>query len=77
VRRTLRADRVWSGSSRRWYADEHSCRDRYRQLEHLQGAASAVRRLTLAYVLFGGTLGTAWDDAMVARWSANPLGTRS
>jgi hypothetical protein len=24
-----------------------------------------------AYVLFFGAFGTAWDDAMVARWSAN------
>ena len=23
---------------------------------------------------FFGAFGTAWDDAMVARWSANPLG---
>jgi len=27
-----------------------------------------------AYVPSFGTLGAAWDDAMVARWSANPLG---
>jgi hypothetical protein len=25
-------------------------------------------------VPFFGAFGTAWDDAMVARWSANPLG---
>jgi hypothetical protein len=27
-----------------------------------------------AYVPFFGALGAAWDDAMVARWSANSLG---
>ena len=27
-----------------------------------------------AYVPFFGAFGAAWDDAMVARWSANPLG---
>ena len=27
-----------------------------------------------AYVPFFGAFGVAWDDAMVARWSANPLG---
>jgi hypothetical protein len=27
-----------------------------------------------AYVPFFGAFGTAWTDAMVARWSANPLG---
>ena len=27
-----------------------------------------------AYVPFFGAFGIAWDDAMVARWSANPLG---
>ena len=27
-----------------------------------------------AYVPFFGGFGAAWDDAMVARWSANPLG---
>ena len=26
-----------------------------------------------AYVPFFGAFGAAWDDAMVARWSANPL----
>jgi hypothetical protein len=25
-------------------------------------------------VPFFGTFGAAWDDAIVARWSANPLG---
>ena len=25
-------------------------------------------------VPFFGTLGAAWDDGMIARWSANPLG---
>jgi hypothetical protein len=27
-----------------------------------------------AYVPFFGAVGSAWGDAMVARWSANPLG---
>jgi hypothetical protein len=27
-----------------------------------------------AYVPFFGAFGAAWDDALVARWSANPLG---
>jgi hypothetical protein len=27
-----------------------------------------------AYVPFFGAFGAPWDDAMVARWSANPLG---
>jgi hypothetical protein len=27
-----------------------------------------------AYVPFFGAFGAAWDDAMVARWSADPLG---
>jgi hypothetical protein len=27
-----------------------------------------------AYAPFFGAFGAAWDDAMVARWSANPLG---
>ena len=27
-----------------------------------------------AYVPFFGAFGTGWDDAMVVRWSANPLG---
>ena len=27
-----------------------------------------------AYVPFFGAFGAAWDDAMVVRWSANPLG---
>ena len=27
-----------------------------------------------AYVPFFGAFGAAWDDGMVARWSANPLG---
>jgi hypothetical protein len=31
-------------------------------------------RLDVAYAPFFGAFGTAWDDAMVAHWSANPLG---
>jgi hypothetical protein len=31
-----------------------------------------AKPLDEAYVLFFGAFGTAWDDAMVARWSANP-----
>jgi hypothetical protein len=30
--------------------------------------------LNEAYVPFFGAFGAAWDDAMVARWSADPLG---
>jgi hypothetical protein len=30
--------------------------------------------LDQAYVPYFGAFGTAWDGAMVARWSANPLG---
>ena len=30
--------------------------------------------LDQAYVPHFGAFGAAWDDAMVARWSANPLG---
>jgi len=29
---------------------------------------------TMAYVSFFSALGVAWDDSMVARWSANSLG---
>jgi hypothetical protein len=35
---------------------------------------TASEALDEAYVPFFGAFGTAWDDAMVARWSANPLG---
>jgi hypothetical protein len=28
----------------------------------------------VAYAPFFGAFGVAWDEAMVARWSANPLG---
>jgi hypothetical protein len=37
-----------------------------------RSALGATDRLT--YVPFFDAFGTAWDDAMVARWSANPLG---
>jgi hypothetical protein len=35
---------------------------------------TASEGLDEAYVPFFGACGTAWDDGMVARWSANPLG---
>jgi hypothetical protein len=35
---------------------------------------SGSQVLDEAYVLFFGAFGAAWDDAIVARWSANPLG---
>jgi hypothetical protein len=35
---------------------------------------SGSQALDEAYVPFFGAFGAAWDDAMVARWSANPLG---
>ena len=35
---------------------------------------SGSQVLDEAYVPFLGAFGAAWDDAMVARWSANPLG---
>jgi hypothetical protein len=31
-------------------------------------------RSSRAYTGFFGAFGAPWDDAMVARWSANPLG---
>jgi hypothetical protein len=50
----------------------------------LQGAVWTIYRwgwqftgsegLDEAYVPFFGAFGAAWDDAMAARWSANPLG---
>jgi hypothetical protein len=35
---------------------------------------TAAPVLDEAYVLFFGAFGAPWDDAMVVRWSANPLG---
>jgi hypothetical protein len=35
---------------------------------------SGSQALDEAYVPFFGAFGAAWDDAMVARWSPNPLG---
>ena len=35
---------------------------------------TGAEALDEAYVPFFGAFGTAWNDAMVARWSANPLG---
>ena len=66
----------FAGSSRRWPARQH-------------GAVTAAASWTIyrwgwqfsgnqgldeAYVPFFGAFGTAWDDAIVARRSANPLG---
>ena len=38
------------------------------------GEFSGSQALDEAYVPFFGAFGAAWDDAMVARWSADPLG---
>jgi hypothetical protein len=38
------------------------------------GSSSAARRSTKPYVPFFGAFGAAWDNAMVARWNANPVG---
>jgi hypothetical protein len=35
---------------------------------------SGIQGLDQAYVPFFGAFGTAWDDALVARWSADPFG---
>ena len=35
---------------------------------------TSSQALDEAYVPFFGAFGTAWDDATVARWNANPLG---
>ncbi len=35
---------------------------------------TSSQALDEAHVPFLGAFGAAWDDAMVARWSANPLG---
>jgi hypothetical protein len=35
---------------------------------------SGSQALDEAYVPFFGAFGAAWDDSMVLRWSANPLG---
>jgi hypothetical protein len=35
---------------------------------------SGSQPLDEAYVPFFGAFGAAWDDLMVARWSANPFG---
>jgi hypothetical protein len=37
------------------------------------GSSPAAKGLDEAYVPFFGAFGAAWDDAMVARWSANLL----
>jgi hypothetical protein len=36
--------------------------------------SSGNQALDEAYVPFFDAFGVAWDDGMVARWSANPLG---
>ena len=35
---------------------------------------TGIKVLDEVYVPFFGALGAAWDDAMVARWSVNPVG---
>jgi hypothetical protein len=48
----------------------------HRQLDHLWLglAVHSSEGLDEACVPFFGAFGAAWDEAMVARWSANPLG---
>jgi hypothetical protein len=45
-------------------------------LDHLslRLAVHPQRGLDEAYLWFFGAFRAAWDDAMVARWSADPLG---
>jgi hypothetical protein len=66
---------VWDGQEiravRRWSAHQHHRRGRHRQLVGYQFTGEALDE---AYVPFFGVFGAAWDDAMVACWSANPLG---
>jgi hypothetical protein len=47
-------------------AHHRSCGHRDRRLEHLQGDYFSSEALDEAYVLFVGTFGATWDDAMVA-----------
>jgi hypothetical protein len=70
-----RLGRAASAAVRRWPAHQHGRRHRERRLEHLQWGwqFSGTQGLDEAYVPFFGALGAAWDDAMVARWSADPL----
>jgi hypothetical protein len=72
--------RVWDGREVRQYVDglrnQHHCGDRDRQLAALPLRLSVHRQRALdeAYVPFFGAFGATWDDAMVVRWGANPLG---
>jgi hypothetical protein len=43
-------------------------------LRELAGSHTAERWASTTRVPFFGAFGAAWDDGMVARWSANPLG---
>jgi hypothetical protein len=61
--------RVWDGQQVRQYVDGL----RPNTTATLRRAAGN-EALDEAYVPFFGAFGAAWDDAMVARWSANPLG---
>jgi hypothetical protein len=40
----------------------------------VQRRSSWPRTISRSTNAFFGAFGAAWDDAMVARWSANPLG---
>jgi Concanavalin A-like lectin/glucanases superfamily len=59
--------RVWDGQEVRQYVDG-LCTNT------TAVTATGSEALDEAYVPFFGAFGVAWDDAMVARWSANPLG---
>ena len=56
-------------------AHQHHGRDRHRRwpLYRFGYQFTGSEALDEAYVPFFGGFGTAWDDAMVARWSADPL----
>jgi hypothetical protein len=59
-----RLGRAAGAAVRRWPAHQHGRRWQF----------TGSERLDEAYVPFFGAFGSTWDDAMVARWSANPLG---
>ena len=65
--------RVWGGQQDRQYVD--GLRTNTVAVTATGGwiLFSGSQALDEAYMPFFGALGAAWDDAMVARWSANPL----
>ena len=48
--------------------------DKTKAVSHPTVGRRSSEPLDEAYVPFFGAFGAAWDDAMVARWSGNPLG---